>query len=91
MGPPALTDADRSRLGEIQPAIVAFCSGNSPELVNLGSLFHHGLLRAAVVDRNSERPVPESANQPDRSEESFQTLTAANFPAASASLGAERK
>jgi hypothetical protein len=71
MGPPLLTDAERSGLGEIQPAIVAFCSGRLQELVDLRALFEHGLLKAAVVDcRDSNR--------------SFQTLTATNLAELSA-------
>ena len=89
MGPPLLTDAERSRLGEIQPAIVAFCSGSAPKWVDLRSLFEQGLLQAAVVDcRGSERPTPDAANQPDRSEQSFLTLTATNLADMSAWQGA---
>jgi hypothetical protein len=81
MGPPMLTDVDRSRLGDIQPAIVAFCSGNLPQLVNLRSLFKQGLLQAAVVDRlGLEQP-----------EQSFLTLTATNLAELSAWQGPEHK
>jgi hypothetical protein len=79
MGPPVLTGADRSRLGEIQPAIVAFCSGSLPESVDLRSLFEEGLLHAAVVvDRRG-------------SEQAFLTLTATNLADVSAWQGAERQ
>jgi hypothetical protein len=78
MGPPVLTGADRSRLGEIQPAIVAFCSGSLPESVDLRSLFEEGLLQAAVVvDRRG-------------SEQAFLTLTATNLADVPAWQGAER-
>lgn len=77
MGPPVLTGAERSRLGEIQPAIVAFCSGAPPEFAGLRSLFEQGLLQAAVVDRRGSEP-------------SFLTLTAANFSELSVSQGAKR-
>jgi hypothetical protein len=91
MGPPLLTDADRSRLGEIQPAIVAFCSGSLPELVDLRALFKQGLLQAAVVDRRGlERPAPDAAHQPDHSEQSFLALTATNLADVSAWQGAKR-
>jgi len=77
MGPPLLTEADRYRLGDIQPAIVAFCSGSLPELGDLRSLFEQGLLRAAVVDRRG-------------SEQSFLTLTATNLADMSAWQGVKR-
>jgi hypothetical protein len=80
MGPPVLTVAERSRLGEIKPAIVAFCSGSLPELVDLRSLFEQGLLQAAVVDRRGAGwPAPASANQRNDAEPSFVTLTATNL------------
>jgi hypothetical protein len=83
MGPPRLTDLERSRLGEIQPAIVAFCSGRQPELADMRSLFRQGLLKAAVVDRRgAEESAPDAASQSNRSAQSFLTLTASNFPGA---------
>ncbi len=78
MGPPWLTEAERARLGEIQPAIVAFCSGNMPELVDFRSLFEQRLLSVAVVDRRGSDPA-------------FLTLTATNLAAASALSGAKRQ
>ena len=65
MGPPLLTDAERFRLGEINPPVVAFCSGSLPKSVDLRSLFKDGLLQAAVVDRRGAK----EADQP------FVTLT----------------
>ncbi len=91
MGPPLLTEAERSRLGEIKPAIVAFCSGGLPELVDLRSLFEQGLLAAAVVDcRGAERLAPRVANQRDHPEQSFLTITAANVADLSAWREGER-
>jgi hypothetical protein len=91
MGPPLLTQAERSRLGDIKPAIVAFCSGSLPELVDLPSLFQQGLLKAAVVDRRGvEWPAPGTANRRDYSQQSFLTLTATNLSEVSALPGAER-
>ena len=68
MGAPLLTQAERFRLGEINPAIVAFFPGGLPESVDLRLLFRQGLLRAAVVDRRGA----------ERAEPSFLILTAAN-------------
>jgi hypothetical protein len=80
MGPPVLTQADRFRLGDSKPAIIAFCSGSSPELVDLRSLFQQGLLQAAVVDRRGARG----------SDQSFLILTVTNLSELSALQGAER-
>jgi len=74
MGPPLLTQAERSRLGEIQPGIVAFCSGSLAESVDLRPLFQQGLLRAAVVDRRGM----------EGSEQAFLTMTATNLSEVSA-------
>jgi hypothetical protein len=78
MGPPVLTPAERSRLKEINPAVVAFCSGGTEPLAELRSLFEQGLLHAAVVDRRAWSAERGAANQQDRPEESFLTLTPAN-------------
>src|SRR5579859_5757809 len=51
MGPPLLTDAQLAQLGEVKPAIVAFCSGPVRDQVDLRSLFSRGLLQAAVVNK----------------------------------------
>ncbi len=51
MGPPALSETQSAQLGEVKPAIVAFCPGAVRELVDLRSLFARGLLQAAVVSK----------------------------------------
>ncbi len=51
VGPPVLNAEQRRQLGQINPAILAFCPGNWPERVDLRWLFEQGLLRAAVVSR----------------------------------------
>ena len=53
MGPPLLSETQRKQLGEINPAIVAFCSGSLCEQVDLSTLFDQGLLHAAVVSRHT--------------------------------------
>jgi hypothetical protein len=77
MGPPLLGEPERSRLKEIKPAVVAFCSGNTQPLAELRSLFEQGLLHAAVVDRRAWNGRGAASRQ-DRPEESFLTLTPAN-------------
>jgi hypothetical protein len=69
MGPPMLTPAERARLGEIKPSIVAFCSGQNLSSVDLRLLFDEGLLRAAVLDRRGT----------DWTDQSLLAVTAANL------------
>jgi hypothetical protein len=57
--PPLLSSAQRRRLEETKPAIVAFCPGSLTERVNLPALFEQGLLQTAVVSRRN--PPPSSA------------------------------
>ncbi len=78
MGPPRFTSAERSRLGDIQPAVVAFWSGRLPELVDLRSLFKQGLLKAAGVDCRG-------------SGQSLLTLTASNLSELTAWQGAKHQ
>lgn len=52
MGPPPLLNpAQRQRLEETKPTVVAFCPGTLPDRVNLPALFEQGLLQAAVISR----------------------------------------
>ncbi len=51
MGPPLLSDSQRAQLGASKPAIVAFCPGRMPEVIDLNQLFERGLLSVAVVTR----------------------------------------
>jgi len=80
MGPPLLTEAQRSQLGENKPAIVAFCSGGLPNQIDLPLLFEQGLLQAAVV---SKRNAPVSGSKPATVQEcfdrSFLVITSANL------------
>jgi len=79
MGPPQLTEAQRRQLGEVKPAIVAFCSGSLPERVDLRTLFDQELLHAAVVSRKS----PARLSSPPKDlqgwfDESFLAITASD-------------
>jgi hypothetical protein len=71
MGPPLLTDAQRGKLGRIQPKIVAFCSGSLAENVDLRRLFEAGLLHAAVVNR---RLPPDGSDKAQKITETFAQL-----------------
>jgi len=80
MGPPLLTEEQRSQLGVIKPKVVAFCSGNLTDYLDLRTLFEQRLLHAAVVSRRSS---PGASLMPGKSVESFDQLytgvTAANL------------
>ena len=79
MGPPLLTPAQRTQLGEIKPSIVAFCPGRLPPWIDFRALFAQGLLQAAVVSRQNP-PASSAASRglPGRFEQSFIALTATN-------------
>lgn len=75
MGPPLLSAEQRRQLGEIQPAIVAFCPGNWPDRMDFRALYANGLLRSAIVSRCDQS----SANvNPEKFDQSFTVVTAAN-------------
>jgi len=79
MGPPVLSAAQRLPLGEIKPAIVAFCPGNWPEQVDLRHLFGDGLLSAAIVTRYDQAGGTSQLNRrSDRFEQNFAVVTRAN-------------
>src|SRR5438093_1075733 len=79
MGPPLLTEEQRSQLGAIKPRIVAFCSGNLPDYVDLRALFDRQLLHAAVVSRRNSEPPPSKAKAWTGSfDQLYMTATAAD-------------
>jgi hypothetical protein len=51
VGPPVLTQEQRVALGRVKPKIIAFCSGNLAETLDLNALFSEGLLHVAVINR----------------------------------------
>jgi hypothetical protein len=80
MGPPMLTASQCAQLGENKPAVVAFCTGSLPALVDLSSLFEQGLLQAAVVDRSAGRtPGPRGSDLRAFFDQSYLVITAANL------------
>ena len=84
MGPPLLDEAQSAQLGEVKPAIVAFCSGRLRDQVDLRGLFARGLLQAAVV---SKRDATARGTGPLSEREAFDRqfieVTAANLAALS--------
>ena len=80
MGPPLLNEPQRLQLGEVKPAIVAFCSGAIPEQVELQSLFAQGLLKAAIIaKRNVPVTAPASGSFRECFDRSFLVITPDNL------------
>jgi hypothetical protein len=79
VGPPVLTPSQLGQLGEIKPAIVAFCPGGWPDRIDFRPLFQEGLLRTAIVSRRGQPAIPGTSwNSPDAFDQNFIILTAAN-------------
>lgn len=82
MGPPVLAPNERALLGEIKPAIVAFCPGNWTEQVDFRRLFSDGQLSAAVVTRSDFSGGSRPRNTPPGNfAEAYQVVTKANVDA----------
>ncbi len=80
MGPPLLTEEQRSQLGVIKPKVVAFCSGNLIDQVDLRILFDQQLLHAAVVSRHgSPGTFLNSQKQAESFDQLYMSITAANL------------
>lgn len=80
LGPPLLTEEQRTKLGRVKPKIVAFCSGNLPEKIDLNWLFNAGLLHSAVVSRRGP-PVAEDKRPttPKAFDQLYRTIKAGDF------------
>lgn len=80
LGPPLLTEEQRGRLGQIKPKIVALCSGNLAETVDVRQLFEAGLLHAAVVSRRLSPIVADKTRTISESfDQLYVTMTAADL------------
>jgi hypothetical protein len=91
MGPPTLTPAQCAQLGENKPAVVAFCTGSLPALVDLKSLFEQGVLQAAVVDRPTGRdPGPRRSDLRACFDQSYLVITPKNLADLPAPLAGNR-
>jgi len=79
LGPPQLSEEQRSKLDRVKPKIVAFCSDSQMENADLRPLFDAGLLHAAVM---SKKPSSGAAGTPQTAQTTFEqlytTVTAAN-------------
>lgn len=80
MGPPLLEETQTAQLGEVKPAIVAFCCGPARDRVDLRDLFARGLLQAAVVSkRDVGLQKPAQLTEREAFERQFMEVTAANL------------
>ena len=79
LGPPLLSDAQRTQLGAIKPKIIAFCPGNLAEYVDLRSLFAARLLHAAVVAKPTRPGNADTATVPTSFEQLYESVTADNL------------
>jgi len=87
LGPPMLTEPQRSALGEVKAKIVAFCPGGIPAQVDLRLVFAQHLLDAAIVSRRIPSPAS-SKNPQGEFERFFRVVTAANVGSLYASAAA---
>jgi hypothetical protein len=79
MGPPLLTQVQRSQLGNIKPAVVAFCSGSLPELIDLKLLFEEGVLSAAVVAKGNSPHLSSKTLDKEKVGQVYLTVTRTNL------------
>ncbi len=80
MGPPLLSEAQWLQLGNIKPAIIAFCPGRMAEEVDLRPFLRAGVLKAAIVERSGLAGAGMTpGTSSGRSQRTFVTVTAANL------------
>jgi len=71
LGPPVLTWEQRRALGRVKPKIIAFCSGNLAESLDLSELFSAGLLHVALINRP---PLPATEEARPNTASTFERL-----------------
>ncbi len=71
LGPPVLSKEQRGALGRVKPKIIAFCSGNLAETLDLSELFSAGLLQVALINRP---PAPATGDAPRNRSSTFERL-----------------
>src|SRR5439155_6655646 len=71
LGPPVLTGEQWDALGRVKPKIIALCSGNLAETLDLRELFSAGLLHVALINR---RASPVTVDTPPNSSSTFDRL-----------------
>ncbi|HTD67527.1 MAG TPA: hypothetical protein VK846_13460 [Candidatus Limnocylindria bacterium] len=78
MGPPVLSPAQKARVGEKRPKVIALCSGDMPRQINLHALFADHLLQAAVISRPRPGVPPASDTLSAWFDNYFQWVTPQN-------------
>ena len=90
LGPPLLSEEQRKQLGRVKPKVVAFCSGELGEQLELRPLFDAGLLHAAVVSRRVSPVALGTAHKTSCTfDQLYQTVNAATPSASLSPAGAE--
>lgn len=86
MGPPILNEAQLAQLGEVKPAIIAFCPGPLRDQADLRSLFSRGLLQAAVVSKRKAALAAGGLSEQQAFDRQFVAVTPGNLAALTAPL-----
>jgi hypothetical protein len=84
LGPPMLTDSQRTRLNQVNPGVVAFCSGSIPEMLDLRVLFEKKLLQVAIISRRQPQQSSRSTDLQGWFDRFFVCVTPSNLNALSA-------
>jgi hypothetical protein len=91
LGPPLLTEEQLNKLGPVKPKIVAFCSGNLAENIDLRPLFDAGLLHAAVVSRRLHAATGKSIKNQNSFDQLYGMVKPADFSMLAPGLGIRQK
>jgi len=82
LGPPVLTKEQRNTLGRVKPKIIAFCSGNLAETLDLSELFNAGFLHVALINRPVLPSTVDKAPNGSSAFERLYTVVKPNFSTA---------
>jgi hypothetical protein len=80
LGPPALTGEQRTALGRVKPKVIAFCSGNLAETLDLRELFNAGLLQVALINRPASPVTGDAAPNSSSAFDRLYTVVKADLP-----------
>lgn len=65
LGPPILSSEDRRKLKPATAPVVALCTGNSSEILDIDALLKDGILHAAIISKKLNAPLRRSASFED--------------------------